>query len=57
MAPQEPCPGCGTPLVVVVMHAGERAVTMRSCTRCDRRWWTVDGEAADPTEVLAKRSA
>lgn len=51
----DPCPDCGAPLAAVTMHADDRAVTMRSCSRCDRRWWTADGEAADPTVVFARR--
>lgn len=57
MATPQPCPVCGASLVTVVMHAGERPVTMRSCSNCDRRWWTVDGQEADPTKVFAKRTA
>jgi hypothetical protein len=57
MEETERCPGCGSALAAVVIHANDREVMMRSCTRCDRRWWTADGEVADPTEVFAKRSA
>ncbi len=47
------CPQCGTNKVVSInLQVAERAVTMRSCGRCDRRWWDTDGERVDLTNVL-----
>ena len=47
------CPTCGTDKVVTIkLNVAEREVTMRSCGRCDRRWWHTDGEHVDLTNVL-----
>lgn len=54
---KEPCPGCARPLVSVDIKVEDRTVTMRSCTRCDRRWWVADGAPVDPTTAFAKRTA
>lgn len=29
-----------------------RDLTMRSCSRCDRRWWDSDGDETDLVELL-----
>jgi hypothetical protein len=39
----------------VAITVEERIVLMRSCNRCDRRWWTADGEPVDPVELFARR--
>jgi hypothetical protein len=51
----EPCARCGTLMPAVLINQDERVVTMRSCARCDRVWWTVDGQAVDPTVLFARR--
>ena len=49
------CPDCGATVAEVALAVDGRAVQMRSCNRCDRRWWTSDGEAVDPIALFAKR--
>jgi transcriptional regulator NrdR family protein len=47
------CPRCkASQLVEIELTVGERAVTMRSCSRCDTRWWDSDGESLPLTGVL-----
>ncbi len=39
------CPRCKTSkLVEIGLVVGGRQVTMRSCSRCDARWWDSEGE-------------
>jgi len=33
----------------------DQVVTMRSCNRCDQRWWTSDGVPVDPLQLFAGR--
>ncbi len=49
------CPGCGTGVASVAISLDDEVVTMRSCNRCDQRWWTVGGRAVDPRELFAGR--
>ena len=52
------CPTCGTHNVVTInLTVAERRVTMRSCGRCDKRWWASDGEHIDLTNVLELAAA
>ena len=47
------CPSCGTNKVVAIkLNVSEQRVTMRSCGRCDKRWWDSEGEQIDLTNVL-----
>jgi len=39
-----------------VIRAEARTVVMRSCSRCDRRWWTADGEPVDQPADLFRAS-
>lgn len=50
----EPCVSCGDPVVAVVVRATPAIVAMRSCNRCDLRWWTADGAPTDPLRVFAR---
>ncbi|MBA2282896.1 MAG: hypothetical protein H0W25_16940 [Acidimicrobiia bacterium] len=50
-----PCRSCGRTLVCVDIKTDGRTVTMRSCTRCDRREWLLDGEPTDPIEAFANQ--
>lgn len=34
------CPRCHRQLVVITIEAGERPMTLRSCSHCDVREWT-----------------
>ena len=49
------CPGCGAGAASVAISLDDQVVTMRSCNRCDRRWWTADGEPVDPLKLFAGR--
>jgi len=51
------CPSCATDLVRIAISMEGRAVLMRSCTTCSRRWWTADGLPVDPTQLFARKSA
>jgi len=47
------CPECGTSKVVtIVLNVGERRLTMRSCGRCETRWWDSDGQSIGLGGVL-----
>lgn len=46
------CETCHKPLMEVPMNIGDTAFVMGSCTYCDARSWTRDGEVVDLTEVL-----
>ena len=48
------CPGCRNGgLVEIGMMLEDVRVTMRSCSRCETRWWDRDGEAVGLRSVLA----
>ena len=49
------CPMCGNHVAAVMINVDDSVVTMRSCNRCDQRWWTSDGEPVDPIAHFAKR--
>lgn len=39
------CPKCKrSSLVQINLTVSERALTMRSCSGCDSRWWDSEGE-------------
>lgn len=38
--------------VTIDIDLSGRHVTMRSCSACDRRWWSDDGGVIDLTAVL-----
>ncbi|HZQ26793.1 MAG TPA: hypothetical protein VFA94_03740 [Acidimicrobiales bacterium] len=47
------CPKCRhVRLVEVALTMGQRKVTMRSCSRCDTRWWDSEGESLNLPRVL-----
>lgn len=48
-----PCPVCNrTYLVTIGVSLGEAQMTLRSCSRCDIRWWERDGKSVSLTGVL-----
>ena len=51
------CDQCGTPTVEIALQVGEGRMTMRSCSRCDRRSWLSDGEPVEIRGVLDKIGA
>lgn len=53
-----PCPSCrASKLVEITLNVGEDAVTMRSCSKCDRRWWVRNGELVPVSGILELASA
>ena len=46
------CERCRTALVEIKLNVADGRMTMRSCSRCDRRFWLVDGEPAELGGVL-----
>jgi transcription elongation factor Elf1 len=47
------CPRCKrSRLVEISVTLGEHRVTMRSCSRCDIRWWESDGKSLPLPGVL-----
>jgi Zn-finger nucleic acid-binding protein len=48
--PIDPCPICASPLVSIRLSD---QLAMRSCSRCERRWWRRGGDDAPLTSVLA----
>lgn len=48
-----PCQRCTAPTVEITLHAGEDALVMRSCSRCDHREWLRQDAPAAITDVLA----
>ena len=51
-APQTRCDRCGNTQVEISLTIAERPVTMRSCSRCDRRSWSSEGESLGLGGVL-----
>jgi hypothetical protein len=56
VAPAKPdCPmvdELGCRLVQIEIETREGLALMESCSGCDRRWWTVNGESRDLTGAL-----
>jgi Zn-finger nucleic acid-binding protein len=48
-APVRSCPNCAAPLVHLQMGDD---LLLRSCSRCDSRWWSRGDEPAELDEVL-----
>jgi hypothetical protein len=51
MAPSS-CLRCGKTAITIEMHVDTKAVRMRSCRACGHRWWSVDEQVVDVTEVF-----
>jgi transcription elongation factor Elf1 len=49
----EPCPSCGTELVVIGLVVDGTNLVMRSCATCDTRAWHLGRQAVDVGTVLA----
>lgn len=48
------CPRCrNSQLVEINLTVGGEQVTMRSCSRCETRWWEHDGEPMSLEHVRA----
>jgi transcriptional regulator NrdR family protein len=51
------CEQCGSSVVEIRMTvAGGATVRMRSCARCDRRFWVADGEPVELGDLLEQIS-
>lgn len=51
--PRERCPRCDAPLVVIAVPATSGgALELRSCSRCDARWWSQEGAQVGIDRVL-----
>jgi len=48
------CPACDTPMVTITMKLVDDDLLMRSCSRCDTRYWQVNGEEIDLTDMLGR---
>ena len=47
------CPRCTRSMLVeIALTMKYRKVTMRSCSRCDTRWWNSDGESLGLPNIL-----
>lgn len=46
------CPRCDAPLVEIRLAPGAAALALRSCSRCEARWWLRDGVLTDFSRVL-----
>lgn len=47
------CPACsGGQMVEISLTLAGRPIVMRSCSRCETRWWGADGRDARLDEVL-----
>lgn len=47
------CPSCErTQLVEIALKVGDEPVRMRSCSRCDLRWWDRGGELVPVSGIL-----
>ena len=51
------CERCRNALVEISLTIADRPVIMRSCSRCDRRSWSSEGESLALTGVLDKIGA
>ena len=54
--PQNRCPRCQTPFVEITITLGAAEATMRSCSQCDRRFWSSEGEHVELDGVLSDLS-
>jgi hypothetical protein len=48
------CPACSNRLVTINMKLVDSELLMRSCSRCDRRFWQVNGEDIELIGVLGR---
>jgi hypothetical protein len=48
------CPTCKRPLVTITMTLSDIELQMRSCSKCDRRFWQSDGEDIELTGMLGR---
>ena len=51
------CDRCTSVMIEITLTVSERPVTMRSCSQCDRRSWTADGEPLGLGVVLEQIGA
>lgn len=53
---EEQCPRCDAPVVEITIRVDGRDVLMQSCSNCEGRWWSSDGEALALGGVLERIS-
>ena len=51
------CPLCHGPLVCITLPVEGHALEMRSCSRCDTRFWKESGSDVDLAEILGREPA
>ena len=51
------CPACHGPLVSITLPVEGHQLEMRSCSRCDMRFWRESGEDVDLAAVLGRELA
>ena len=47
------CERCAAPVVEISLSRGDSTMTMRSCSACDTRRWSSEGESLGFDSVLA----
>jgi hypothetical protein len=57
MPADDACPRCRGPLVAIEIRLSGNDLLMRSCSKCDVRWWSSAGEDVDLTGVLGHEPA
>ena len=58
MTNDDSCPRCRGPLVVIEIPISGKPLLMRSCSRCDVRYWSDEGgHDVDLTAVLGHEPA
>jgi hypothetical protein len=57
MPPDDACPRCRGPLVAIEITLSGKDLLMRSCSKCDVRFWSARGKDVDLTDVLGHEPA
>jgi hypothetical protein len=57
MPPDDACPRCRGPLVAIEIPISGKALRMRSCSKCDVRFWSEGDKDVDLTDVLGHEPA
>jgi hypothetical protein len=51
------CPRCAGNLIRITLELDGRPVEMRSCSRCDKRWWHDEGRDQSISGMLGREPA
>jgi hypothetical protein len=57
MPADDACPRCRGPLVAIELPVKGKDLVMKSCSRCDVRFWSERGSDVDLTDVLGHEPA